>query len=249
MTPNSKVSRSAMIECSGRDMANFLSTVAMDSPAMPVKILFENEGVSCWTLNASKTVMLMLNRWSLDGLKVKQPCVIVCDPKEMADVIRAKSKGEMIRIKAEANAPIQIICKGRGGAEVMPADEEDCFLIPDRHQLPVSDDGKRMFPMFDMEHATWEATLSPSELRVAMAEMSTAKSEYVVITFDNKSEARAGHWSGKTTRSWSPITATTTGKFTASFTDVLSTVMLSPALSNAVSSQLICVCLPTGECD
>jgi hypothetical protein len=39
------------------------------------------------------------------------------------------------------------------------------------------------------------------------------------------SEARSGHWSGKQTRSWTPIEATPNETFTVAFTDVLHTVI------------------------
>lgn len=226
LTPNSRVSRTVRVEVNGVAMAQFLESIAMDKPAVPVRILFQSSGVSSWSLNAGKTLMLRLDSWPLDGLKVREPCVMVCDPKEMAGIIRAKCGDGNIRITADANTPISIKTKGRGGAEVMPADEDDCQTIPDRNILPHNSDGEIVFPMFENEPASSSAILSKSELRIAMSEMTTANAPYVVITFDNKSEARSGHWNGKTTRSWSPMDAKIKGEsFTTSFTDTLNTIV------------------------
>lgn len=225
LTPNSKVTRSARIEANGGSLANFLSRLALDTPAMPVRILFENDGASCWTMNAGKTLMVMLDRWAIDGLKVKEPCAIVCNPKELADLVRVKSRGDTVRVTTAANEPIVVSTKSHGGAEVMPADEDDCLTIPDRNVLPVKD-GKRLFPMFDNEPATSEAILTTGELTKAYMEMQTANAPYVTVSFDAKSEARSGHWGSKTTRSWTPVDATFSGSpFTVSFTDSLKTVL------------------------
>ena len=82
----------------------------------------------------------------------------------------------------------------------MPADEDDCMTIPDRNILPIADD-KRLFPMFENEPATSEAVFTNAELTKANMEMKTANAPYVVMTFNTESEARSGHWNGKTTRS------------------------------------------------
>ena len=225
LTPNSKVSRSVRLSANGTSLAAFLSRLALDSPPVPVRILFEPEGASCWTLNAGKTLMVMFDRHPIVGLKVKQSCAIVCNPKELADLVRSKSKGETIKVMTDANEPIKILTKSNGGAEIMPADENDCMTIPDRNIMPIADD-KRLFPMFDDEPATSEAVFSHTELTKANMEMKTANAPYVVMTFGDKSEARSGHWNGKTTRSWTPIVSTLTGvPFTVSFTDTLNDVI------------------------
>lgn len=225
LTPNSKVSRSVRLSANGTSLAAFVSRLALDSPPVPVRILFEPEGASCWTMNAGKTLMVMFDKHPIDGLKVKQPCVIVCNPKELADLVRSKSRGDMVRISAEASEPITITTKSNGGAEIMPADEDDCMTIPDRNILPIADD-KRLFPMFDNEPATSEAVFTNAELTKANMEMKTANAPYVVMTFNTKSEARSGHWNGKTTRSWTPIEAALTGEpFTVAFTDTLNNII------------------------
>lgn len=225
LTPNSKVSRTANIQVNSGSLARFLSRVTTDTPAVPLRLLFTNDGVSCWTMNAGKTLMVMLDNEPLDDYKVKEPCVLVCNPKELGDMVRSKGKGEVVRIKTAAGEAIVVSTKGRGGVEVMPADEDDCMTIPDRNTLPISD-GKRLFPMFDNEPATSEALLTNHELRKALSEMVTANAPYVVMTLGPKSEARSGHWNGKTNRSWTPLTATVSGpEFTVSFTDSLKTLI------------------------
>ena len=140
LTPNSKVSRSVRISANGASLAGFLSRLALDSPPLPVRILFEPEGASCWTMNAGKTLMVMFDKHPIDGLKVKQPCVIICNPKELSDLVRSKSRGETVKVSTEASEPIRITTKSNGGAEIMPADEDDCLTIPDRNILPIADD-------------------------------------------------------------------------------------------------------------
>ena len=115
--------------------------------------------------------------------------------------------------------------KNHGGAEVMPADEDDCLLIPDRWVLPHDENGNITFPMFNNEPATATAEISITELRKAYHEMTTAKAPYVVITFDKKSEARSGHWTSKTTRSWVPLETKVTGSFTVSLTESFKTLL------------------------
>tara|TARA_R110001592_G_scaffold67354_6_gene206563 strand:- start:9726 stop:10535 length:810 start_codon:yes stop_codon:yes gene_type:complete len=225
LTPNSKVSRTASVQVDGGEFADLLNRVTLDSPPAPVRILFESSGVSVWTLNVSKTIQCLITRWPLAGLKVKEPCVILADPKDLSDVVRAKSRGEAIRISTNASEPIMIGTKNQGGAEVMPADEDDCLLIPDRWVLPHDENGNITFPMFDNQPATATAEISVEELRKAYHEMMTAKAPYVVITFDNKSEARSGHWTSKTTRSWVPLEAKVNGPFTMSMTESFKTLL------------------------
>ena len=228
MTPNSRVTRTVRVQGDAAGMASVLERVAMDSPAVPVRLLFEPEGVSCWTLNAGKTLMLMLTRWPVADLKVKEPCVMVCDPKEAASVIRSKGRGGLVRLSTEPSEPIAVLTQEHGGAEVMPADEDDCLTVPDRNRIPHAADGTALFPMFDSEPATWSATMPVASLRTANAEMTVTKAPYVVLTLKmggDPSEARSGHWSGKQTRSWAPIEATPTAPFTVAFTDTLSTVI------------------------
>lgn len=232
LTPNSRVTRSARLSANGGSLASFLTMLALDSPAVPVRILFENEGASCWTMNTGKTLMVFINRYPIDGLKVKEPCAIVCNPKEVADLVRSKSRGETIRLTTEASEPIKISTKERGGAEIMPADEDDCMTIPDRNVMP-SKDGKLLFPMFENEPATSEALIDKSVLTTARMEMATANAPYVVMTLDSKSEVRAGHWTAKTTRSWTPIEAEVKGEsFTVAFTDSIQSILSLLTASN-----------------
>lgn len=234
LTPNSKVSRSARVEANGTSLASFLSMLALDTPPLPVRILFENEGASCWTMNTGKTLMVFIDRYPIEGLKVKQPCAIVCNPKELADLVRSKSRGETVRLTTEANEPIVVSTKSNGGAEIMPADEEDCMTIPDRNVLPTKD-GQLVFPMFDNEVATSEATIDKTVLTTASMEMKVANAPYVVMTVDKKSEVRAGHWGAKTTRSWTPIEATFTGEpFTVAFTDTIQVILSTLTASNGL---------------
>ena len=215
-----------MIQVNGGEFANLLSAVCMDSPPVPVKILFENEGISVSGLNVAKTMQAILTRWPVSGLKVKEPCVLLADPKELGDIVRAKSRGELIRISTKASQPISISTKNNGGAEVMPAEEEDCLIIPDRWLMPKNEKGQILFPMFDNEPATHTAKISCEQLRKAVHEQLTAKAPYVVITFDKKGEARSGHWSGKQVRSWTPLEIEIEGEpFKVAFTESLKTVL------------------------
>jgi len=215
-----------MIQVNGGEFANLLSAVCMDSPPVPVKILFENEGISIGGLNVSKTIQTILTRWPVSGLKVKEPCVLLTDPKELGDIVRAKSRGEMIRITTSASHPISISTRNNGGAEVMPTEEEDCLIIPDRWLMPKNEKGDILFPMFENEPATHSAIVSIQELRKAVHEQITAKAPYVVITFDKKGEARSGHWSGKQIRSWTPLEMEIHGEpFKVAFTESLKTIL------------------------
>ena len=119
LTPNSRYPL-ARVEANGTSLASFLSMLALDTPPLPVRILFENEGASCWTMNTGKTLMVFIDRYPIEGLKVKQPCAIVCNPKELADLVRSKSRGETVRLTTEANEPIVVSTKSNGGAEIMP---------------------------------------------------------------------------------------------------------------------------------
>ena len=225
LTPNSKVPRTVKVQCDGMGIAELLDKVCLDSPPVPVRILFEPEGVSVWTLNVPKTMQCLISRWPIAGLKVKEPCVVIADPKELSNVIRAKSRGLSVRIETAASQPIKITTPSNGGAEIMPSDEDDCLLIPDRWVIPKKD-GKFVFPMFDNEPATSEATISKEQLTLAYREMQSANAPYVVITFDKECEARSGHWTSKSTKSWVPIQADWTGEpFTVSFTECLKSVI------------------------
>lgn len=226
MTPNSRVSRTVQIEANGSSLASFLTRLAMDTPCLPVKVLFDSNGATCWSMNAGKTVMLFANEWSIEGLKVKEPCVLVFDPKEMSDIVRSKSRGDTVRITTTAGEPIEIVTKTHGGASILPANEDDCYTIPDRNRMPVGAKGEVLFPMFDNEPATSTGLITVAELRKALLEMTTANASYVSISFDKKAEARSGHWGSKTTKSWCPIECEFSGSpFTISLTDSLNTVL------------------------
>ena len=106
----------------------------------------------------------------------------LCDPKELAAVVRAKGRDGDVQIKTEASAPIEVTSPTYGGAEVMPADENDCLSVPDRNQIPVSTDGVRLFPMFDMAPATWSVDMPIQSLRTAVAEMAVSKAPYSVLS-------------------------------------------------------------------
>lgn len=226
LTPNSEVSRTASIRISANECADILRRVVLDKPSNPVRVLFTDEGVSVWTHDLAKTIQVLITDADV-ALKVKEPCVLLIDPEPFANLLDKKFSGEMVQITTKANRPIVI--KNRAGAKSVfhPADEDDCFLIPDRWLLPKNDDGWFILPMKDNEVCTTKVTIDRHSLANGMTDMKVANAPYVVFNFGpKKSSCSSGHWGTKTNQSHTNIKATVEGDETeVVFTESLGVVL------------------------
>lgn len=230
-TPSSEVSRAANITVFADDMVEFLKSVHLDDPPTPVRILFDNDGISVWTTNQTRTLQVFADRWDMENYTIESPCVILVNPKELSDMLQTKSRGEVISIRADAHSAVEITNSGGGGFSIMPADEDECLTIPDRWVLPVKD-GERIFPMFRNEKADWMIDIDIVMMRDILKDMTVAKAPYVELTLtEDGGKAESGHWTSKTTRSWTgvdfvwvkPHTADCTIRFTDNLKQILST--------------------------
>jgi hypothetical protein len=184
--------------------------------------------MSVWTHDLAKTVQVLITESECAGLKVKEPCVLLIDPDPFANLLDHKFRGEMVQITTKANRPI--IIKNRTGAKSIfhPADEDDCFMIPDRWLLPKDKDGWFLLPMKDNEVCTTKVTIDRINLLDGITDMKVANAPYVVFKFDpSKSSCSSGHWGTKTNQSHTNIKATVEGEtvevvFTESLGIVLS---------------------------
>ena len=229
LTPNSSVSRTVQVRISVGAFASILRRAIVDDDPAPVRILFDDSTCSVWTHDIARTIQVYVTRWSNPTLKTKEPCCLLVDPKETLGIISTKWKPEdVIEITTEAAQPI--LFKSRDGASVtvMPADEDECNMCPDRWVLPLGEHGDRMFPMFDNEAGTHNVDIALTELRRGASDMQVAKAPYVEFSFSHSgSTATAGHWTSKSVRSSSPVDfiAATTRDFTVTFTENLSTIL------------------------
>ena len=212
LTPNSEVSRTASIRISANECADILRRVILDKPSNPVRVLFTDDGVSVWTHDLAKTIQVLITNADV-ALKVKEPCVLLIDPEPFANLLESKFGGEMVQITTKANQPI--IIKNRAGAKSVfhPADEDDCFLIPDRWLLPKNGDGWFIIPMKDNAVCTTRATLSRDALASGLTDMKVAKAPYVVFDFsESGSSCSSGHWGTKTNQSHTNIQSVVEGE-------------------------------------
>jgi hypothetical protein len=229
ITPNSDVSRKVKVEVDASQFGSLLSSVSLDNPSSPVRVLLSEDGVSIWTHDNAKTIQAIITDRVIDGLSVAEPCVLLVEPKAFSDLLSTKFGGKNVRITTDAGKPITIKSKDGANALYHPADEDECNIVPDHWILP-SDDGKRLFPMFDNEPSTSIIKTTKGELQRGLTDMNVAKAPYVVFAFnEKKSTCQSGHWGAKTNQSTSPIVAELDGEevevcFTSNLQKILNTL-------------------------
>jgi hypothetical protein len=185
----------------------FLDAGTVDDPPTPVRILFDDDGASIWTTNQTRTLQVFVDRWNVLSSLAK-PCVLLVNPKELSNLLKLKfQRDETVRITTDTHSMIRIQGETTG-AEINCSDEDECLTIPDRWVLPIVD-GVRTFPMFRNEPADYVIEMSMSQLKNCLKDMKVAKAPYVELFLNEKhrGEGRcmAGHWTSKTTRSWSDV--------------------------------------------
>lgn len=226
LTPNSDVSRTVQARFHAGDFSNIMGSLVMDGMNQsPVRILMTDEGISVWTHDNAKTLQALLTERPVADLKVKEPCVLLVEPKSFSDLLTAKFGSKEVRVSTEAGKPIVIDAKGGATATYHAPDEDDCNMVPDHWILPTSDKGERLFPMFDDEPATSVVEITRSELNRGLIDMKVSKAPYVVFKFpENRCES--GHWGAKSNKSSTPVLATLTGEAVeVSFTQNLATIL------------------------
>lgn len=207
-TPNTAVSRKVDVSVPTSHLTTFLDAGTVDDPPTPVRILFDNDGASIWTTNQTRTLQVFIDRWNIDLASLAEPCVLLVNPKELSNLLKTKfDRDETVRITTDTHSMILIQGETKG-AEINPADEDECLTIPDRWVLPI-EDGKRTFPMFRNEPADYIIEMSMIQLKNCLKDMKVAKAPYVELFLNEKNRGEgkcmAGHWTSKTTRSWSEI--------------------------------------------
>ena len=206
-TPNTAVSRLVDITAATSHLTRFLDAGTVDDPPTPVRILFDNDGASIWTTNQTRTLQVFIDRWGVVA-SLAEPCVLLVNPKELSNLLKLKfPRAETVRITTDTHSMIRIQGETTG-AEINCADEDECLTIPDRWVLPIVD-GVRTFPMFRNEPADYVIEMSMAQLKNCLKDMKVAKAPYVELFLNgkNRGEGRcmAGHWTSKTTRSWSDV--------------------------------------------
>ena len=227
ITPNSlELNRSADILVSADDLSSALSATITDNPPAPVRVMFTNNGMSVWTYDNAKTLQILVDDKELRGLKVKDDCVLLIEPKAFSELLSAKFAGQNVRIQTSANKPIVVKTREGGQAVYHAADEDECHTVPDHWRLKKDDNAHYQFPMFDNETSTLVVKLSRSELQRGLVDMQVAKAPYVVFAFGIKSTCSSGHWGAKSNQSTSPISADVVkGSGEVCFTSNLSTIL------------------------
>jgi hypothetical protein len=231
ITPNSsELSRTADIKVSADELSASLSAIITDNPPAPVRMMLtKSGGMSVWTYDNAKTLQVLVDNKLLLGLKVKDDCVLLVEPKAFSELLSAKFAGQVVRIQTSANKPIVVKTKAGGQAVYHAADEDECHTVPDHWRLQKDSSGIYSFPMFENEPSTLIVKLSRSELQRGLVDMQVAKAPYVVFSFNEhmkRATCSSGHWGAKSNQSTSPIEADIIrGSGEVCFTSNLTTIL------------------------
>jgi len=229
ITPNSVVSRSGVIRAESSSLATALRRAILDSPSNPVKALVTKDGLSIWTHDIAKTIQLIMTDANIHGLKVKgdEPVLMLIDPDSMASLLDTKFPSEMVKITIEPNQPIKVESRTGGNVVYHPADEDDCFIVPDHWIMPKDDKGWFTIPMLNGESCTTKVVLTKAEMSRGLVDMQVAGAPYVSYDFTpSGSTCSSGHWGSKTNRSHSPVDATVEGgTISLNFTENLGRIL------------------------
>mgnify|MGYP003630618604 CR=1 FL=1 len=213
ITPNSPVSRNVNIKTDATSLAKAIRRVCVDKPSSPVRMLLRTEGISIWTHDLAKTMNIFLTDSVVDGLKVKEDCILLFSPDDFSDLLSTKFRGQEIQIQTKANEPIKI--RNLNGSSVVyhPADEGDCAMVPDRWFMDKDAKGWIKIPQKNNESCTSKITISRESLKQGLVDMKVANAPYVVFNFGNtKSICTSGHWAAKANQSHSVIEAELEGE-------------------------------------
>jgi hypothetical protein len=228
ITPNSsELSRTADIMVSADELSASLSAIITDNPPAPVRLMLtQSTGLSVWTYDNAKTLQVLVDNKRLKGLKVKDDCILLVEPKAFSELLSAKFSGQNVRIQTSANKPITVKTKAGGQAVYHAADEDECHTVPDHWRLKKDSSGTYTYPMFEDESSTLIVKVSRSELQRGLVDMQVAKAPYVVFSFGKKSTCSSGHWGAKSNQSTSPIEADIIqGSGEVCFTSNLTTIL------------------------
>lgn len=228
-TPNdTTISRKCNVRVRANCIADVCDAVTIENPPQPIRLVIHGDGASVWTHDTSRTAQVLVNDYPLAGLRLKEPCVLLVQPRQFSELLRAKFKDEAVEIETDKNEPITI--KSKSGASVVyhAADEDDCATVPDHWILPIDASGSRVFPMFDNEPATSKILIDTDEVKRGLLDMRIANAPYVEFNFAaGGSYAQSGHWGAKTNQSRTPLTADIDGEdctvnFTENLADIIS---------------------------
>ena len=237
MDPNSlDISRRVRVMLDASEFSSILRRAAFDTPPAPVRVLFSIDGITIWTMDLAKQAGVFINlevpstyslRADEDG--VRNPCVMLVCPRELADMLDAKCSGEAVRISTDANEKIVVKLRDGSGFDLLPADESECLTIPPSLTFSIGSEGFRTFPSADGAEATFACSMSLEEIRKGTVDMQMSKAPYVEFRFDRRgSTCCSGHWTRKSSKSWTQIDATivhgdmTTIRFTDNLAKLLS---------------------------
>lgn len=227
-SPNQPTESAAELRIDSASFAEALDVVALDSPAVPVKILFDDDSMSVWTHDSARTIQVMMDDLPVKGLTAKDKCSLVVSPDSMAQLLKAKFDGT-IEVKQNADSRIDIRAANGSSVTITSAAEEECNTIPDHWRLGM-DEGWVTFPMLDNQRATTRALISVEELRRGLVDMKVSGAPYVVFRFNPgevPSFSQSGHWQSKATTSRTVVEATVEGEgievcFTTALASILS---------------------------
>ena len=222
------VSRSVRVQVDASILSAMLRRASFDNPPAPVRVLFTGEGITIWTMDLAKQAGVYLTEWMTPHYRIKKAAsvMLVC-PKELADMLEAKCNGMAVRIAAEPNEPIKVRAPDGSGFDLLPADESECLTIPASLAFPVNAEGRRTFKGADGAGATLVASMSLAEARKGVIDMNASKAPYVEFEFrDTGTVCRAGHWTKKTNKSFTPVDASIEhGEGVIRFTSNLSSLL------------------------
>lgn len=222
------------------EFSAILRRAAFDTPPAPIRVLFTIDGISIWTMDLAKQAGVFMtgempSTYTISASKadmvkgVRNPCVMLVCPRELADMLDAKCSGESVRISTDANEKIVVKLRDGSGFDLLPADESECLTIPPSLAFPIGSEGFRTFGAADGAEATFACSMSLADLRKGIVDMQMSKAPYVEFKFDRRgSVCCSGHWTRKTSKSWTQVDAKivhgdmTTIRFTDNLSKLLS---------------------------
>ncbi len=228
VSPNQPTEDETKLRIDSGAFAAALDVVSLDSPAVPVKILFEGENMSVWTHDSARTIQVMMDDYPVKDLDAKDKASLIVNPDSMSQLLKAKFNGT-IEVTRNSDSRVNLRSSNGSSVSVTSSAEDECNTIPDHWRLGM-DEGWVTFPMLENAKATTRALVSVDELRKGLVDMKISGAPYAVFRLnggEKPSFCQSGHWQSKATTSVTIIEADVEGEsievcFTTALASILS---------------------------
>ena len=111
-SPNQPYEAELAVRVDSSSLAGALDVVALDSPAVPVKVVFGADGMTVWTHDSARTIQVCMDTFPLKDYKADETCSAVVNPDTMSSLLKSKFNGT-IELSAEDS---KISIRDKGGS-------------------------------------------------------------------------------------------------------------------------------------